>query len=51
MRKHFGKLIPILIALLATGCVFVLGWEPEYAYVPPADKVLRPAQANGFQNT
>ncbi len=51
MRKHFGKLIFILIALLATGCVFVLGWEPEYAYVPPADKVLRPAQANGFQNT
>ncbi|GIP34722.1 hypothetical protein J2TS4_39320 [Paenibacillus sp. J2TS4] len=32
--------LPILI--LGAGCALLLWWEPEYAYVPPASKVVNP---------
>jgi hypothetical protein len=49
--KQWRKYFLVSVILAGIGFVMLYRWEPEYAYLPPQEKVLNPSKVKGFQTT
>jgi hypothetical protein len=41
--------VPVILA--GIGFTMLYRWEPEYAYLPPQEKIVNPSKVQGFQTT
>jgi hypothetical protein len=51
MKKRIWVYLLIPVVLVGAGFAAVCKWEPEYAYMPPPNKILNPSKIQGFQTT